>query len=183
MDHGQLIRISKFLSLILRHKPYLIDLELDKNGWAGTEELIRLINEKKFRITFDQLKYVVDHDEKSRYSFSEDFLKMRANQGHSIEIDNFFRETSPPDQLFHGTAEKNISSIRQKGILKGRRHHVHLSPDKETAVNVGKRYGKPVVLTIQAGKMSDDGFKFYLSENNVWLTDFVGADYILFPGI
>lgn len=141
---------SRFLSLILRHKPETIGLSLDENGWANTNELLNKMNAHGHSLTFEQLKVIVDKNDKKRFAFSEDYTSIRASQGHSIEIDLNLQEQMPPDTLYHGTAERNIESIKQQGLLKGSRHHVHLSADTETAKKVGMRYGKPMVLTIDA---------------------------------
>lgn len=180
MTELQRIKISKYLCLILRHKPQKIGLELDKNAWAGTEELLQKLNINGTKLSLDELKEVVKNDNKQRFSFSEDYEKIRANQGHSLDVDLGLAEQEPPEFLYHGTTERNINSIKENGLNKITRHHVHLSVDTETALNVGKRYGKPIVLTVKAKEMFDAGKTFYLSENGVWLTDFVELDYILF---
>lgn len=174
------IKISKFLSLVLRHKPETIDLELDENGWADTNFLIQGMLKTNYSIDIEILKDLVKTSEKQRFKFNDDFSKIRANQGHSINVDLKLEQKLPPEILFHGTAIKNLDSIRQNGLLKQNRHHVHLSSNVETAEKVGMRYGKPVVLKIEAGKMNADGIKFYLSENGVWLTEKVDAKYIKF---
>ncbi len=173
--------ISKFLSLVLRHKPETIGLHLDANGWASVEELISGMRAKGSPLTIEQLTQVVETNEKKRFIFSEDRSRIRANQGHSIDVNLQLREVKPPEVLLHGTATRNIESIRQRGLLKGERHHVHLSESKESALIVGARYGKPVLLIVQAGKMFAQGLKFYRSENNVWLTEYVPSEYLVFP--
>lgn len=164
---------SKFLSLVLRHKPEEIGLLLDKEGWAFTDELI-----EKAAISFEDLKEIVTSNDKKRFIFSDDLVKIRANQGHSIEVELNLEPVSPPDILYHGTAERNVASILEKGILKQERHHVHLSADVETAINVGKRYGKPVILEVLAREMHSNNNLFYLSANGVWLTDYVTPEFI-----
>jgi putative RNA 2'-phosphotransferase len=176
----QITHISKFLSLVLRHRPGEIGLTLDENGWADTQQLLEKINSGNFSVTFEQLKLVVENNDKKRFIFSCDFTKIRASQGHSIEVDLQFDEITPPDQLYHGTAQQNIDSIKQQGLLKGNRHHVHLSSDSETAKKVGMRYGKPVILIVDAKQMNLDGYKFFRSENGVWLTEYVKPGYIKF---
>jgi putative RNA 2'-phosphotransferase len=171
-------KISKFLSLILRHQPESIGLKLDENGWADVEELRTKSAGKRMFFTLKELDEVVETNNKKRFAFNEDKTMIRANQGHSIDIDLALEAIQPPDFLYHGTAEANISSILEKGIEKRSRQHVHLSADKETATKVGMRHGKPVILTIRTGKMHEDGFPFYRSENGVWLTDFVDTKYI-----
>tara|TARA_R110002096_G_scaffold126532_3_gene273595 strand:- start:21224 stop:21781 length:558 start_codon:yes stop_codon:yes gene_type:complete len=181
MTDKQQIKASRFLSLILRHKPESIGLSLDKNGWANSEELLKKMKDHNFSLTFTDLKGLVANSDKKRFLFSDDFLKIRANQGHSIQVDLGWPEKIPPEILFHGTAEKNLDPIGRNGLLKGQRHHVHLSSDKETALKVGQRYGKPIVLIIHAKEMSEQGLKFYQSENGVWLTDIVEPNFIEFP--
>lgn len=171
-------RISKFLSLVLRHKPEAIGLILDENGWAGTNELIQKMNENGFKISEDILAHVVETNNKQRFAFNSDRTSIRANQGHSIQVDVELKEQVPPEYLYHGTAEKNVSSILNSGLEKRARQHVHLSKDIETAVKVGQRHGKPKVFRVATNKMATDGFKFYLSENMVWLTDNVPPKYL-----
>lgn len=172
-------QLSKFLSLVLRHKPETIGLALDENGWADVSELLEKFNSSGTAITFDELKVIVDENTKKRFAFNDDFSKIRANQGHSIEVDLKLQAQTPPAILYHGTAVQNLESIKEKGLLKGERQHVHLSDNIATATQVGSRHGKPVVLEIDTAAMLADGHVFYLAENNVWLTDFVPAKYIV----
>lgn len=178
MNEIQNKRISKFLSLILRHQPETIQLTLDENGWADVDELITKSAKGRMHFSFEELEEVVETNNKKRFAFNEDKTRIRASQGHSIDIDLALKPAQPPDFLYHGTAETNISSILAKGIDKRSRKHVHLSSDKETAAKVGIRHGKPVILTIRTNTMHEDGIAFYLSANGVWLTDFVDAKYI-----
>jgi len=178
MNETEKKKISKFLSLILRHQPEAIHLELDENGWADIEELREKSARNKINFTLEELDEVVETNNKQRFAFNEDKTKIRANQGHSIDVDLALTPQQPPEYLYHGTAEINIPSILEKGIEKRSRQHVHLSSDKETATKVGMRHGKPVILTIRTGLMFQEGIEFYLSENGVWLTDFVDAKYI-----
>ncbi|RTZ50289.1 RNA 2'-phosphotransferase [Chryseobacterium arthrosphaerae] len=171
-------RISKFLSLILRHQPETIGLKLDENGWADVEDLRARSAKRSVYFTPKELDEVVETNNKKRFAFNEDKTMIRASQGHSIAIDLALETLQPPDFLYHGTAETNIASILENGIEKRTRQHVHLSADKETATKVGMRHGKPVILTIRTGKMHEDGIEFYQSANGVWLTDFVDAKYI-----
>ncbi|MEK6478273.1 RNA 2'-phosphotransferase [Catalinimonas sp. 4WD22] len=180
MNPKETKKLSKFLSLILRHQPETIDLSLDEGGWADVEELIQKSRLKQLELDFDKLSYIVENNDKQRFSFSPDHKKIRANQGHSLAVDLGLVAQEPPNLLFHGTATRNLNSIRQKGLIKGARHHVHLSTDQETAIKVGMRYGKPVVLKIHAGQMYGEGFEFYRSENGVWLTDSVPTQYVEF---
>ena len=168
---------SKFLSLILRHKPETIGIKLDEHGWADVSELISGISKTR---PFDMkmLEEIVRTDNKQRYSFNEDKTLIRANQGHSIPIDVELEKKTPPEFLYHGTGEKSVASIDKEGLLSKSRLYVHLSKDTETAVKVGSRHGKPVVYRVTAGKMADEGFEFFLSVNGVWLTKAVPAEYL-----
>ena len=169
--------LSKYLSLILRHKPEVIDITLDEHGWANVQELIDGIN-KTDTITMEILEEIVATDNKQRYSFNEDKTKIRANQGHSINVDVEFEERNPPKFLYHGTAEKYVESITLQGLIPKNRLYVHLSCDIETASSVGKRHGKLVLYQINAEKMHQDGYKFYLSKNGVWLIKEVPVTYL-----
>lgn len=170
--------ISKFLSLVLRHKPEVIGLTLDKEGWVSTEELISKYNANRhFPITFEQLDYVVQHNNKKRFAFNEDQSQIRASQGHSIEINLNYTPVEPPEFLYHGTAQKFLASIQRTGIEKRNRHHVHLSAELDTAHNVGSRHGKPVILKINARQMHQEGRQFFCSENGVWLTESIETKY------
>lgn len=176
---NRLTKISIHLSYILRHKPEDIGLTLDKDGWADIDELIQKNSNHRHAMTKEELLNVVKTDEKSRYSISHDCKKIRASQGHSTKFVGIdYEQNLPPTMLYHGTASKNIESILKSGLIKGNRHHVHLSTDHETAVSVGARHGSPAVLKINSKEMHDDGLKFYLSENNVWLTNSVPSKYI-----
>lgn len=176
-----IVRISKFLSLVLRHKPETIELTLDEHGWARVDEL--LAKSVKADLPMDRvlLRQVVEGSEKKRFSFSEDGQRIRANYGHSIPIDLGFEPIEPPEFLFHGTATRFVVSIKMRGIVPQERTHVHLSPDEDSAMEVGQRHGKPIVLTIQSRRMHENGFKFYLSASGIWLTEKVPPDYIQFP--
>ena len=174
------VQISKFLSLVLRHQPEKIGLRLSQSGWASVGELIEASRQRGIEFTLEELQNVVASNDKKRFSLSEDGLSIRANQGHSIEVELGYAPKAPPDVLFHGTAERFLTSIEQQGLIKGKRHHVHLSADVETATKVGRRHGKPVVLKVEAGKMCQDGFVFCLSANKVWLTERVPIQYLVF---
>ena len=170
-------RISRYISLILRHKPEAAGITLDEHGWANVDELIAGVN-KTHPLTMKVLQEIVRTDEKQRYSFSEDGTLIRANQGHSIPVDVELPELEPPKILYHGTGKKYVESIDRQGLLPKSRLYVHLSADQETAVNVGQRHGIPVVYTIQAETMSKDGYLFYRSVNGVWLTKAVPVQYL-----
>jgi len=178
MTSNQQKSISKFLSLVLRHQPEKIGLSLDENGWADVTELLQLSTNANVKFTLEDLINVVHENDKQRFVFSEGNTKIRANQGHSISIDLALNAIVPPNTLYHGTALGNLPSILKEGIKKQKRQHVHLSEDMDTAIKVGSRHGKPVVLCINTIQMYHDGAHFYKSENNVWLTDFVDAKYI-----
>lgn len=172
-------KTSVFISLILRHKPEVIGISLDRHGWASVSELIEGINKTgKYGIDMSMLEEIVRTDNKQRYSFNADKTKIRANQGHSINVDVELKEAVPPDILYHGTGEKYVESINAVGLKPKSRLYVHLSKDIDTAVSVGKRHGKPVVYQISAGEMHRQGYMFYLSENGVWLTKIVPVNFI-----
>ncbi len=175
------VKASKFLSLVLRHKPEEIGLTLDENGWADVDELIRRANVGGRALSRPLLERVVAENDKKRFAFSEDGQRIRASQGHSVEVDLALPPAEPPAVLYHGTATRFLDSIRADGLNAGGRQHLHLSPDIPTAVAVGRRHGTPVVLTVRAQAMSAAGRPFFLSTNGVWLTDFVPAVYIEFP--
>lgn len=172
-----LTRISKYMSLILRHKPQVIGIQLDAHGWADVNALLAGIS-KKYPINRDILEEIVGRDEKQRYSFSEDGTKIRANQGHSIPIDVELTLAEPPETLYHGTAQRFAASIEAQGLFPQNRLYVHLSPDPETAEKVGRRHGEPVIYLVAARQMYRDGYLFYLSANGVWLTKVVPAPYL-----
>ncbi|MDX2045040.1 MAG: RNA 2'-phosphotransferase [Acidobacteriota bacterium] len=174
------IQTSKFLSLVLRHEPEKIGISLDAAGWVSVEELLAACRAHGKTISLEQLQEIVVTNDKQRFSFSQDGSLIRANQGHSVEVELGYETATPPARLFHGTAERFLASIKEQGLLKGKRHHVHLSADIETATKVGQRHGKPVVLHIDAEKMQQDGFTFYLSTNGVWLTEHVAVPYLMF---
>lgn len=168
---------SKYMSLILRHKPDAIGITLDEHGWANVDELIAGIA-KDNEFNMEILEEIVRTDEKQRYSFNEDKTLIRANQGHSIPVDVELEEKEPPEILYHGTGEKYVSSIDAQGLIPKSRLYVHLSKDEETAVKVGSRHGKPVIYIVKAKQMYEDGYKFYISANGVWLTKEVPVKYM-----
>lgn len=178
MEEARKKSIGKFLSLILRHEPSKIGIQLDANGWADIEELIQKCGKYRVSFTRKELEEIVATNNKKRYSLNDDQTKIRANQGHSIAVDLEFTPQEPPAFLYHGTADRFLPSIYSEGIKKMSRQHVHLSQDKETAIAVGSRHGRVVVLTILAGKMQEEGLLFYCSANGVWLTDYIDPKYI-----
>jgi putative RNA 2'-phosphotransferase len=180
MTEHEVSRTSKFLSLILRHQPERVGIKLDQAGWASVEELLVAVNRNGVSLTLQQLRNVVATNDKKRFEFSEDGQRIRASQGHSVEVDLKYESQVPPELLYHGTPERFVESIRATGLDKGQRHHVHLSPDAQTASKVGQRRGRPVVLTIRSGEMHRQGHVFYRSANGVWLVDHVPVRFIEF---
>lgn len=172
-----LTKTSKYLSLILRHRPEAAGITLDEHGWARVDELIAGIK-KTQKFNMDMLEEIVRTDSKQRYSFNEDHTLIRANQGHSIPVDVELPVTEPPEVLWHGTGQKYVESIDQEGLLPKGRLYVHLSGDPETAVNVGSRHGKPAVYRVDSARMATDGYLFYRSVNGVWLTEKVPTEYL-----
>ena len=171
--------ISRYISLILRHKPEVIGIKLDEHGWAEVQQLISGIKKSRNKsFNMDMLEEIVRTDNKQRYSFNDDKTLIRANQGHSVKVDVELEEKTPPEFLWHGTGEKYVQSIDSVGLIPKGRLYVHLSKDEDTALNVGKRHGKPVIYKVLSGQMSKDGFRFYLSKNGVWLIKEVPVRYL-----
>jgi len=183
MNDKNIKKYSKFLSLVLRHKPEKIGIVLDKAGWVKVSELLTALKKYGTNMKLSDLEFVVKNNDKKRFAFSEDGKMIRANQGHSVKVDLGYKECKPPEQLFHGTSIKHGvgKAITKDGLKKMNRHHVHLSDDWITAVNVGSRKGVPSVFTIDSESMYNDGLKFYLSDNGVWLTDHVPPKYFIWP--
>ena len=181
MKHQELTSLSKYLSLILRHRPEVANIQLDENGWTSVAELLNQLKAKRKAIDKSTLEAIVENDNKQRYAFSEDGLYIRANQGHSVKIDLGYEAMTPPDILYHGTADKFISNIRKEGLKKRTRHHVHLSAELSTAKSVGSRHGTLVVLIIKTKEMHQAGYDFFQSDNGVWLTDNIPPAFIDFP--
>lgn len=175
----QMRNTSKFISLILRHKPEVIGISLDEHGWADVRELIEGVNRAGGHfLDLEILEEIVRTDEKQRYSFNEDHMLIRANQGHSIPVDVELEEKTPPDILWHGTGEKYVPAIDEQGLIPKSRLYVHLSSDLETARKVGSRHGRPVIYQVNCAQMVQDGFRFFLSANKVWLTKKVLVRYL-----
>ncbi len=172
-----LIETSKYISLILRHKPETAGVTLDEHGWANVAELIAGVG-KTHPLDMETLEEIVRTDPKGRYSFNDDHTLIRANQGHSVPVDVELPEKTPPGILWHGTGEKYVSSILSSGLEPRSRLYVHLSANRETARNVGARHGRPVIFSVDSGRMAADGFKFFLSVNGVWLTKCVPPEYL-----
>ena len=173
--------LSKFLSLVLRHRPEEIGLALDGHGWADVDELVALSNSKGMPLTREIVLEIVVTSDKRRFALSPDGKRIRANQGHSIAVNLNLTPQEPPATLFHGTATRFAQSIRANGLLPGSRQHVHLSWNAAIAMDVGSRHGKPLILVIRASEMHRDGYDFFLSDNGVWLTSTVPPCYLEFP--
>jgi putative RNA 2'-phosphotransferase len=178
ISEKQATHFSKLLSYILRHKPGEYEIVLDENGYTNVDELINKLNTQTENINFEILQYIVDTNDKKRFAFNEDLTKIRASQGHSVDVELGYTEKQPPAILYHGTVEKFLTSILAEGLQKMQRHHVHLSADRATAIKVGERRGKPIILAIKADEMFTAGYKFFLSDNDVWLTDHVPVQFI-----
>lgn len=178
MNQSRLIKISKYLSKHLRHQPERIGIKLAPGGWIAVDELLAACKKYQFPITYTELEEVVSRNDKQRFSFDNTGTLIRANQGHSVEIDLQLAPQVPPDVLYHGTGHKSVESILQTGLCKMSRHHVHLSPDITTAKNVGSRHGKSVVFVVDAATMHKTGFTFCCSDNGVWLVDSVPPEYL-----
>jgi putative RNA 2'-phosphotransferase len=178
MDNKQLVRISKYLSLHLRHHPERLGLELADGGWVDVGALLAACERDGFPLTRPELEAVVVCNDKQRFSFDETGTRLRANQGHSVQVDLQLEPAVPPPLLYHGTPERFVAAILATGLLKMKRHHVHLSPTLETARKVGARRGPPVLLVVDAAAMHAAGHSFYLSANGVWLVDAVPPEYL-----
>jgi putative RNA 2'-phosphotransferase len=172
------VKISKYLSKYLRHAPHELGLTLQPGGWVTVDDLLAAAEKNGFPITYDDLVECVETNDKQRFAFDMSSEMIRANQGHSVEVDLQLEEREPPEFLYHGTVERFLPAIMEEGLIRGKRHHVHLSKDVETARKVGARRGKPVILQVDAGRMNRDGHKFLLSANGVWLTDAVSPGYL-----
>jgi putative RNA 2'-phosphotransferase len=177
------IKRGRKLSLLLRHQPDLLKLKMNSEGWVELNELIDAWGAKDWSpgINLDVLKRLVDENDKKRYTLDLENSRIRARQGHSVSIDLGLEPVIPPEKLFHGTVSKFLESIKVDGLIKGRRQHVHLSLDLKTANKVGQRRGKPVILSVNSEAMHHQGFKFYLSDNDVWLAEAIPAEFIEFP--
>ena len=177
MTKNEQENLGKYIALILRHKPEVIGITLDEHGWANVHDLVKGIN-KTQHFTMGMLEKIVEEDNKQRYSFNREKTLIRANQGHSINVDVELKEMIPPDILYHGTGMKYCNSIYRDGLKPKSRLYVHLSKDIDTAINFGSRHGEPVVYKIKAREMYNDGYKFYFSANGVWLTKEVPIIYL-----
>jgi len=171
-------QVSKFLSYVLRHRPDEIGLVLDSAGWVDIDQLLAASAAHGTAISRTELEYVVAHNDKKRFAISDDGQRIRASQGHSTEVELGYEPRQPPEVLYHGTATRHLVGIREQGLIKGKRHHVHLSGDETTARRVGQRHGRVVVLAVKAGEMARAGFTFCVTTNGVWLTEAVPYRYI-----
>ena len=178
MEPKRLIKISKYLSKHLRHAPERLGLQLEKGGWVTVEALLAACRKNAFAISRAELEEVVAGNDKQRFAFDESGLRIRASQGHSVDIDLELEPALPPELLYHGTGAQNEEAIRERGLLKMQRHHVHLSSDVGAAIKVGARHGSPIVFAVDTVRMQQDGFAFYVSANGVWLVDAVPPDYL-----
>lgn len=178
MNADKLKSVSKRMSYILRHRPDSVGLELGPGGWVGVDLLLVGLNQTGKAVTREVLEQVVAENDKQRFEFSDDGTQIRARQGHSTPVDLQYDPAVPPDVLYHGTATRFLESIRLQGLIKGKRHHVHLSAERATALAVGSRHGKPVILEIDTSKMQADGHRFFVTENRVWLTEQVPPHFL-----
>lgn len=181
MNEKELRKKSKFLSLVLRHQPDRIGIELDKAGWVDVEVLMAALANHHKGMSRGTLDEVVRKNDKQRFSFNEQRTRIRANQGHSVDVDLGYESATPPELLYHGTPRQFVESIAEQGLRKMNRHHVHLHVDVETSMAVGRRRGKPVLLKIRAGDMHQSGHEFFVTPNDVWLTNHVPTQFIEFP--
>lgn len=178
MKPHQLKPISKSLSYVLRHRPDSVGLELETGGWITVAAILDAFRRSGKEVSEEILKEVVAQNDKQRFEFSDDGLRIRARQGHSVEVELGYEPAVPPEVLYHGTATRNLESIFEQGLRKGRRHHVHLSTNRETMLQVAMRHGKPTLLAIQSEQMHLSGHEFFVTGNNVWLTEHVPPEFI-----
>ena len=178
MDEKRLVKVSRYLSKHLRHRPERLGLRLEPGGWVGVDELLEACARQRFPIGREELREVVERNDKRRFAFDPSGTRIRAQQGHSVPVDLGLEPLAPPPVLYHGTNEAALSAILQEGLSPMGRHHVHLSPDPETAEKVGARRGRPVVLEVDSGRMSREGHAFYRSGNGVWLVEAVPPRYL-----
>ena len=180
MNPNRTKRISKFLSLVLRHDPAKIGLKLDDSGWTEINDLLEKLP-RNLGVNREILDHVVETNNKKRFAYSEDGQRIRASQGHSIKVELGYEPVEPPKFLYHGTVPRFLEAIQENGLKAMSRHDVHLSKDLETAVNVGNRRGNAIILTVKSGEMHRQGHQFFVSENGVWLTGAVPPEFIEIP--
>jgi len=175
--------VSRFLTKVLRHTPDELGLELGDNGWVQVSELLTALDKSGREVSPEELVWIVETNEKKRFTLTTDGGKIRAAQGHSVKVDLSLDPVNPPEILFHGTATQNIAAIREQGLASGERQHVHLSANRETATQVGARHGQPVILTVDTSAMINAGVLFYQADNGVWLTDHVAPHFLNFAEV
>lgn len=178
MNPTRMVRLSKFLSRHLRHAPEELGLVLAPGGWVAVTDLLQACQRAGVCLSKEELEKIVQNNDKQRFSFNESRTQIRANQGHSVEVDLQLSPALPPEVLYHGTSEDVVQEILRTGLSRMRRHHVHLSTTEATARKVGSRHGKPVIFVVAAQKMHEDGKTFYCSTNGVWLVDEVPPQYL-----
>ena len=178
MDEKRVVKASKYLSRHLRHQPGALGLTLEPGGWVAVDALLEAMRRHGVVLSRADLEEIVANNNKQRFAFDETRQRIRASQGHSVPVDLQLTPIAPPDALYHGTGSAAVGVIQREGLRKMRRHHVHLTADVATAVNVGSRHGVPVVFLVDAGSMARDGHQFYRSENGVWLTESVPPQYL-----
>jgi putative RNA 2'-phosphotransferase len=182
MADRKVIKASKFLSYVLRHDPGSIGLELEDGGWVDVAELIRCASEGGVSLTEEVIEDVLSAGGKQRFSLNEDGSRLRANYGHSVPVELEMEPCVPPRTLYHGTATRFLNLIFHQGVTPRRRQFVHLSADRETAAEVGRRHGEPVVLVVDSGRMSDEGAEFFVAPDDIWLTKSIPVEFIGFEG-
>ncbi len=178
MDERKLVKTSKYLSRHLRHQPERLGLSLEDGGWVAVEDLLKACVRHNFPLSLSELKEVVERNDKKRFLFDASGEKIRANQGHSVAVDLQLEAQISPETLFHGTAQRNVDSIKEHGLLKMARHHVHLSTNAETARQVGARHGKPLIFKVDTAEMRAENFEFFVSANGVWLVERVPPRFL-----
>lgn len=178
MDEKRLVKLSKYLSRHLRHQPEALGLTLEPGGWVAVDALLAAMRRAGMELSRAELDEIVARNNKQRFSFDTTGQRIRANQGHSVEVDLQLRPAVPPNRLYHGTSKASIGAILREGLRKMRRHQVHLSADVATAQRVGGRHGAPVVLLVDAAAMANAGHQFFRSDNGVWLTESVPVQYL-----
>ena len=178
MDEKRIVKISRYLSKHLRHRPERLGLRLEPGGWVGVDELLEACARHRFPISHEELREVVERNDKRRFAFDPSGTRIRAQQGHSVPVDLELETLDPPPVLYHGTNEAVLPAILREGLNPMGRHHVHLSPDPETAERVGARRGRPAILEVDSGRMGHEGHAFYRSGNGVWLVDAVPPRYL-----
>jgi putative RNA 2'-phosphotransferase len=178
LDDKRMVKVSKYLSKHLRHEPERLGLVLEPGGWVRVDTLLAACAAKSFAVSEEELREVVERSDKQRFAFDCSGEKIRANQGHSVSVDLELEPAEPPAVLYHGTGAGSVDAILSGGLLRMGRHHVHLSAERETAVRVGQRHGKPVVFSVDTGRMVADGYTFFVSANGVWLVESVPVQYL-----